>query len=110
MHGPSDGQGMPAEERLRVLVVEDHDALAALVYMVLTGAGYLAETAATGQAALARLRAGAVDLVLLDLMLPDMSGLDICREVRAQASEVYLPVLMLTALTSDEHRAEGFAA
>jgi DNA-binding response OmpR family regulator len=110
MRGPSDGQSVLAEESLRVLVVEDCEELAALVCTLLTGAGYLAEAVATGQAALARLQAGAVDLVLLDLMLPDMSGMEVCRAVRAQASEVYLPVLMLTALVSDAQRVEGFAA
>lgn len=94
----------------RVLVVEDDEALAMLIHTLLTGGGYGAEVASTGQAALSRLQSDDVDLVLLDLLLPDVSGLDVCRQVRAEVREVYLPILMLTALAGDAQRIEGFEA
>jgi DNA-binding response OmpR family regulator len=106
--GAAGGERAPRAPH--VLVVEDDEALATLICTLLTRAGYEAEAAATGQAGLARLQADDVDLVLLDLMLPDVSGLDICRQLRAAVREVYLPVLILTALASDAQRVEGFAA
>ncbi len=94
----------------RVLVVEDDDIVARFILTLLTTAGYQVEWAATGRASVDRLQADETDLVLLDLMLPDMSGLDICRHVRGRLSGVYLPVLILTGLSSDEERLAGFAA
>jgi DNA-binding response OmpR family regulator len=94
----------------RVLIIEDDEAVALLVRTLLSKAGYQVEWAATGQTSLDRLEAAEIDLVLLDLMLPDMSGLDVCRHVRERVGEVYLPVLMLTALASDAERLAGFAA
>jgi DNA-binding response OmpR family regulator len=94
----------------RVLVVEDDEAIAALVSALLTEAGYQVEWAATGHKALGRLEADDVDLVLLDLMLPDVSGLEVCRQLRARTGGVYLPVIMLTALASDAERLDGFGA
>ncbi len=110
MQGFDGGRPTSAAVGSRVLVVEDETALATLICTLLTGAGYVAEAVGSGQEALARLAAGDIDLVLLDLMLPDISGLDVCRQVRANAQEVYLPILMLTALGGDEQRVEGFTA
>jgi two-component system sensor histidine kinase KdpD len=51
-----------------------------------------------------------VDLVLLDVMLPDLDGLALCRQVRAREPEIYLPIIMLTALAGEKERQAGFAA
>jgi CheY-like chemotaxis protein len=56
------------------------------------------------------LAAGDVDLVLLDLILPDVDGLELCLRVRAHEAEVYVPIVMLTALDGDERRHAGFTA
>src|SRR5688500_16415381 len=93
-----------------VLVVEDTKGVADLLSQLLRQEGYSVETALTGSAGLARVQRGGVDLVLLDLMLPDMHGLDVCREVRALQDQVYLPIIMLTALATDNDRHAGFAA
>ena len=63
-----------------------------------------------GHAALARIEAGGVDLVLLDLMLPDINGLELCRRLRAYENGAYLPIIMLTALNDDADRHAGFGA
>ena len=66
--------------------------------------------AADGMTALASITAGGIDLVLLDLMLPGMDGLEVCRRVRTQESEVYLPIIMLTGLAAPDQRHLGIIA
>jgi len=78
----------------RILLIEDDARLAAMVAEYLGGAGYRVEVAGTGRAGLERLAREPFDAAVLDLMLPDMDGLDVCRELRARSP---LPVLMLTA-------------
>jgi len=101
---------LPPPGAPRVLVVDDNQAIAHLVEALLSPEGYAVEVAATGRAALARLETDDIDLVLLDLILPDQHGLAVCRLLREKLARIYLPVLMLTALASDEQRVEGFAA
>jgi two-component system phosphate regulon response regulator OmpR len=78
----------------RILLIEDDARLAAMVAEYLGGVGYRVEVAGTGGAGLERLARDTFDAVVLDLMLPDMDGLDVCRALRTRAP---LPVLMLTA-------------
>jgi two-component system response regulator MtrA len=82
--------------RARVLVVDDDPALAEMLGIVLRGEGFAPSFVADGEAALAVFRETRPDLVLLDLMLPGMSGLDVCRAVRAESG---VPIVMLTAKT-----------
>jgi DNA-binding response OmpR family regulator len=95
-----------------VLVVDDAPQLWEMLTPVLEAEGYVTQTAADGPAAVARLARGGIDLVLLDLMLPEMDGRAVCRQVRAQTppGEPYLPIIMLTALTRVADQQEGFAA
>jgi DNA-binding response OmpR family regulator len=95
---------------LRVLVVEDDQGIAELVRMLLTQAGYVVLSAATGRAALAHLEESEPDLVVLDLGLPDMSGLDVCRRVRSRLGGIYLPIVMVTGFAGQAEREAGFAA
>ena len=83
--------------------------LAGMLCDLLREAGYAAEHAAGGEAGAARIEAGQIDLVLLDLMLPDVDGLELCRRARAVENDVYLPIIMLTAL-SDKQRHAGLLA
>jgi two-component system phosphate regulon response regulator OmpR len=78
----------------RILLVEDDPRLAEMLSEYLGEAGYRITVAALGAAALQYLAGGGYDAVVLDLMLPDMDGLEVCRQVRAKSD---LPVLMLTA-------------
>jgi two-component system, cell cycle sensor histidine kinase and response regulator CckA len=93
-----------------ILVVEDDPGIREVLEALLDSCGYAVEIVADGLAALERLAARGVDLVLLDLMLPDLNGYEVCRRVRAEESEVYLPIIMLTALASEADRHAGFAA
>ena len=78
----------------RILLIEDDPRLAAMVGEYLGDAGFGVAHAATGREGLERHRRGSFDALVLDLMLPDMDGLDVCRAIRAAADT---PILMLTA-------------
>jgi DNA-binding response OmpR family regulator len=96
--------------RPMILIVEDCSATCEALQDLLEGEGYAVECAPTGALALARLERGDVDVVLLDLLLPDLTGLELCQQVRQQEGEVYLPIIMLTALHSKAERHAGFEA
>ncbi|HLH21158.1 MAG TPA: PAS domain-containing protein [Chloroflexota bacterium] len=97
--------------RSLILVVEDNTAVRETLRALLVGAGYAVACAVNGRAALDRVAAGGVDLVLLDLVLPEIDGVELCRQLRARsADEGYLPILMLTALSGEAERRAGFAA
>jgi two-component system, OmpR family, phosphate regulon response regulator OmpR len=78
----------------RILLIEDDPRLARMVEDYLSGAGFRVTHAATGKAGLALAEHDDFDALVLDLMLPDMDGLDVCKHVRARAQT---PILMLTA-------------
>jgi DNA-binding response OmpR family regulator len=78
----------------RILLVEDDPRLAEMLTEYLGQAGFRVTHAANGRSALEHIGAGGLDAVILDLMLPDMDGLDVCRQLRASSD---IPVLMLTA-------------
>ena len=88
----------------RVLLIEDDSALAAMVAEYLGGAGFEASACADGRSGLEALRDGRFDALVLDLMLPDLDGLDVCRQVRAESR---IPILMLTARGDDTDRIVG---
>jgi two-component system, OmpR family, response regulator len=88
----------------RVLFVEDDERLASLTMRALQGYGVEVEWVADGRRGLAEALKGRHDVVVLDLMLPGMSGLDVCRELRAQSA---VPVIMLTALGEEADRVVG---
>jgi DNA-binding response OmpR family regulator len=78
----------------RILLIEDDPRLARMVEDYLAGAGFRVTHAATGRAGLAQAQREAFDALVLDLMLPDMDGLEVCKELR---TKVQTPILMLTA-------------
>src|ERR671927_707530 len=89
----------------RILIVEDEAKLARLISRVLGEEGYAVETTGDGRSGLARALLEEFDLLILDWMLPDRSGIQIVRRLRA--AEVSVPVLMLTARDQIEDRVEG---
>ena len=95
-----------------VLVVEDDEPLAKMIGRVLTRAGFQTEAATGGPAGLARIERGGIDLALLDVVMPGMDGLELCRRVRSLQGpdDVYLPIIMLTGLGSELDHHAGFAA
>ena len=89
---------------VRILVVEDEESLADTVRYNLEREGYAVAVASDGRKALERFRAEGPSLVILDLMLPEMSGLDVCRQIR-QISNV--PIIMVTAKDSEADKVSG---
>jgi DNA-binding response OmpR family regulator len=87
-----------------ILVVEDEASIASFVALYLKNAGYAVRTVSNGQAALSQLAAEVPALVILDLNLPDIDGIEICRRVR-KSSDV--PILMLTARDEDVDKIIG---
>jgi len=90
-----------------VLVVEDEDALATLLDYNLMKEGFRVERAADGEEALLRVAEEPPDLVILDWMLPKVSGVEVCRQLRAGAETRRTPVLMLTARGEEADKVRG---
>jgi two-component system phosphate regulon response regulator PhoB len=91
----------------RILVIDDEPDLLELVRVNLRQAGFEVELAATGSEAIERLRRSPPDLIVLDLMLPDLSGTEICRRVRADPDLAHVPIIMLTAKAAEIDRVVG---
>ncbi len=87
-----------------LLVVDDDERLRSLLAEYLGGRGYTVLTAEGGQPGLDRLRGGGVDLVVLDVMMPDLDGFEVCRRIRAFSK---VPVIMLTARGDELDRIVG---
>jgi class 3 adenylate cyclase len=94
----------------RILVVDDTPMNVKLLEGVLTGHGYEVITAPSGSAALERVRADRPDLVLLDVVMPEMSGYEACRRLRADEATRLLPIVMVTALDPGQERVKGIEA
>jgi two-component system phosphate regulon response regulator PhoB len=92
----------------RILVVDDEPDLLELVRVNLAQAGFEVETASGGREALECVRRSAPDLIVLDLMLPDIQGTDVCRELRTDPEFARLPIIMLTARADEVDRVVGF--
>ncbi len=91
-----------------ILVVDDESDFLDTLGFALRREGFEVETAATGAAALEVLGRPGVDLVILDVMLPDMSGIEICRELRRRPETRRVPVILLTARGDEIDRVVGF--
>jgi two-component system response regulator RegX3 len=94
---------MPTEAP-RILVVEDEEALADTVRYNLEREGYAVTLASDGRRAIDRFHAEAPALIILDLMLPEVSGLDVCRMIRAESD---VPIIMVTAKDSEADKVAG---
>jgi two-component system, OmpR family, response regulator RegX3 len=89
---------------MRILVVEDEEALADSVRYNLEREGYAVSMAGDGRRALERFRSEAPSLVILDLMLPELPGLDVCRMIRAESD---VPIIIVTAKDSEADKVTG---
>ncbi|MCC6168493.1 MAG: response regulator transcription factor [Caldilineaceae bacterium] len=98
----SDGT---AKHRVHILVVEDELTLQKLLHTSLERQGHTVTIAGTGADALTQVRAQPIELVLLDILLPDMSGFDVCREIRGFS---HVPIVMLTSLNRPDDIVQGF--
>jgi class 3 adenylate cyclase len=97
-------------EPARILVVDDTPSNVKLLADVLQARGYAVLTASNGAEALARTERDTPDLVLLDVMMPGMSGYDVCRKIRDNPATAMLPVIMVTALDPAQERVKGIDA
>lgn len=91
----------------RILVVEDHADIAELITHYLQKAGHAPEVVTNGTAVVPRLLAAPADLVLLDLMLPGMDGLQVCQAIRQEPTTAGTPIVMLTARSEETDRVRG---
>ncbi|PSC06101.1 phosphate regulon transcriptional regulatory protein PhoB [Alsobacter soli] len=92
-----------------ILIVEDEEALTLLLRYNLEAEGYHVEAVARGDEADIRIREQAPDLVLLDWMLPGLSGIELCRRLRQRPETQRLPIIMLTARGEESERVRGLA-
>ena len=97
---------MPA----KVLLVDDDDLLRQMTATLLSRHGLDVSTAENGIKALESLKTTHPDIILLDVMMPDMDGFSVCKQIRADASIRYIPIIMLTALDSVDSKVKGFEA
>jgi DNA-binding response OmpR family regulator len=92
---------------MHILVAEDDRDIAELISHYLRKSGWLPHVAKAGDEALAYARQHPVDAVVLDLMLPGMNGLEVCRALRAEQETSALPIIMLTARGEEQERVRG---
>src|SRR3989454_4693399 len=111
VNAPPEREGPPLAEaiRPRVLIVDDDPLNRSLLRRVL-GTTYAVMEADSGPRALALVASDDPDVVLLDVMMPGMSGYEVCRRIKARPDEPLLPVILLTALDGQDDRNEGLAA
>ena len=88
----------------RILIVEDESSFSEALEFLLGKEGFQVVTAATGTEALKKFEQGGIDLVLLDLMIPEISGAEVCRQIRAKSK---VPIIMLTAKDSEIDKVVG---
>jgi DNA-binding response OmpR family regulator len=91
----------------KILIVEDEESLLKLESILLTSKGFEVKGVSNGQAALDAIDEEQPDLVLLDIMLPEIDGFEVCRRIKSDPATRHLPVIMLTAKKSREDMARG---
>jgi class 3 adenylate cyclase len=94
----------------KILVVDDTPANVKLLSDLLAAKGYAVATAANGEEALAKIATDGPDLVLLDIMMPGLSGYDVCRRIRENPATALLPVVLCTSLDPQQERVKGIEA
>src|SRR5580704_6411750 len=95
---------------MRVLIVDDSEITLMVLEEALRSAGYEVETARNGQEALAALRGGSCRMVVSDWEMPEMSGVELCRQIRADCARSYVYIILLTSRGKPEERVEGLRA
>mgnify|MGYP001759083487 FL=1 len=91
-------------ENMKIMVVEDDIDLSELIKMYLIPEGWEIETFHTGKKAIESFYKNHYDLILLDLLLPDINGFEICKQIREKST---IPIIMLTALEDSIHKVQG---
>ena len=98
------------DDRPRILIVDDHEDNVELLRARLEAWGFEAEAATDGEAALAAVDEHPPDLILLDVMMPKIDGIEVTKRLRSRRHLPFIPIIMQTALDSTEHKVEGLEA
>ena len=98
------------EQTARILIVDDHEDNIELLRARLEAWGYESESASDGAEALEKIERRPPDLVLLDVMMPKIDGIEVARRVKANTSLPFIPIIMQTALDATENKVEGLEA
>ena len=101
---------VPREEPTRILIVDDHEDNVELLRARLESWGYGTTTAMDGEEALHKVEAEPPDLILLDVMMPKIDGIEVARRVKANENLPFIPIIMQTALDATENKVEGLEA
>jgi two-component system cell cycle response regulator len=103
---------MAADETMltRILIVDDHEDNVEVIRARLEAGGYQVESAADGEEALERVRVSPPDLILLDVMMPRIDGMEVARRIKADETLPFIPIIMQTALDTVQHKVEGLGA
>ncbi len=91
----------------KILIVEDEESLLKLESILLTTKGYLVQGTTTGLAALEAIAEDAPDLILLDVMLPELNGFEVCERLKADPKTRHIPIILLTARKTPEDVSRG---
>lgn len=91
----------------KILIVEDEESLLKLESILLTTKGYLVQGAATGLAALEAVAVEPPDLILLDIMLPELDGFEVCKRIKENPETRHIPIIFLTAKKTPEDLARS---
>jgi len=105
--GDSKQKIMATSKKPKILVVDDEPDVVELIEFNLKGAGWDVITAADGEEALKKARAVPLDLIVLDVMLPEVDGLEVCKQLRNDPSTAAVPIIMLTAKAAEIDRVLG---
>ena len=94
-------------EKNKILIVEDEESLLKLESILLSSKGYRVTGVMDGKSALAEIQFNKPDLVILDIMLPEMDGFEVCRQIKENPQTRHIPVVMLTAKKTVQDQARG---
>jgi twitching motility two-component system response regulator PilG len=97
-------------KKCRILLVEDEESLLKLESILLSSKGYSVTGVMDGRSAMEEITANKYDLVLLDIMLPEIDGFEVCRRIKANPETRHIPVVMLTAKKSADDLERGMQA
>ena len=93
-----------------ILCVDDENANIKLLEKILLPRGYVLVTAASGDEALQKIKSQAIDLVLLDILMPGMDGFEVCRQIKEDQKLRHIPVIIVTSLSAKQDRIRGIEA
>ena len=93
-----------------VLIVDDDPGALRLIGYIFDRAGYEAHLAANGSEALSKVNEVKPDLIILDVMMPDVNGLEVCEQLRTKPATAHLPIIMLSAKNQVDDKVDGFEA